>query len=70
MAPEQLARVFDKFYRADGSNAAVPGLGLGMSIVKNIIESHGGEIWVDSELGQGTLVSIALPMEYPETFTG
>lgn len=70
MAPEQLARVFDKFYRADGSNAAVPGLGLGMSIVKNIIESHGGEIWVDSELGQGTRVSFALPMEYPETSPG
>jgi PAS domain S-box-containing protein len=66
MDPEQLARVFDKFYRADGSNAAVPGLGLGMSIVKNIIESHGGEIWVESELGQGTRVSFALPMEYPE----
>ncbi len=66
MAPEQLARVFDKFYRADGSNAAVPGLGLGMSIVKNIIESHGGEIWVESELGLGTQVSFALPMEYSE----
>jgi PAS domain S-box-containing protein len=70
MNPEQLARVFDKFYRADGSNAAVPGLGLGMSIVKNIIESHGGEIWVESDLGQGTRVSFALPMEYPETFPG
>ena len=70
MGPEQLARVFDKFYRADGSNAAVPGLGLGMSIVKNIIESHGGEIWVESELGLGTQVSFALPMEYPETFSG
>ncbi len=70
MAPEQLARVFDKFYRADGSNAAVPGLGLGMSIVKNIVEAHGGEIWVESELGIGTQVSFALPMEYPETFSG
>ncbi len=66
MNSEQVEKVFDKFYRADGSNAAVPGLGLGMSIVKGIIESHGGEIWVESELGQGTRVSFVLPLELPE----
>ena len=66
MTSEQVERVFDKFYRADGSNAAVPGLGLGMSIVKSIIEAHGGEIRVESQLGQGTRVSFALPMEQLE----
>jgi PAS domain S-box-containing protein len=70
MNPDQVEKVFDKFYRADGSNAAVSGLGLGMSIVKNIIESHGGEIWVESEPGQGTQVSFALPMEQSGTEPG
>lgn len=62
MTPEQVERVFDKFYRADGSHAALPGLGLGMSIAKKIIEEHGGQIWVESELGLGTKVYFSLPM--------
>jgi PAS domain S-box-containing protein len=61
MTDEQAARVFDKFYRADMSNTARPGLGLGMSIVKNIVEAHGGRIRVQSELGVGTEVGFFLP---------
>lgn len=67
MSSAQVAKVFDKFYRVDSSNAAVPGLGLGMSIAKNIVESHGGEIWVQSELGHGTQVSFDLPMDRSES---
>lgn len=62
MTPEQAKRVFDKFYRVDSTNAAKEGLGLGMSIVKGIVEAHGGTIWVESELGKGTLVKFTLPM--------
>lgn len=62
MTPEQVERVFDKFYRADGSNAAIAGLGLGMSIAKKIVEEHGGQIWVESELGRGTKVFFSFPM--------
>ncbi len=62
MTPEQLERVFDKFYRADTSDTAAPGLGLGMSIVKVIIEDHGGEILVKSEPGTGTRVTFRLPL--------
>lgn len=62
MNEQQVARIFDKFYRADASNTAIRGLGLGMSIVKQIIEDHGGAIWVDSSLGEGTKVYFTLPM--------
>jgi len=62
MSPEQAARIFDKFYRADASHTAISGLGLGMSIVLQIVELHHGRIWVESEPGQGTTVSFSLPL--------
>jgi signal transduction histidine kinase len=62
MTPEQLTRIFDKFYRADASNTAVEGLGLGMTIVKTIVEAHGGEIRVDSQPGAGTVASFSIPL--------
>jgi len=62
MTPEQVARIFDKFYRSDASNTAqVPGTGLGMTIVKHIVDTHGGTIEVESEPGKGTVVTIRLP---------
>jgi PAS domain S-box-containing protein len=60
MTPEQVGRVFDKFYRADESRTTVAGVGLGMSIVKNIVEAHGGRIQVKSEPCGGTEVSFTL----------
>lgn len=60
MAPEQLARVFERFYRADASGN-IPGTGLGMSVVKEIIELHGGEVALSSSAGQGTTVTVWLP---------
>ncbi|WP_291316905.1 PAS domain S-box protein [Desulfuromonas sp.] len=62
MTPEQLERVFDKFYRVDASDTAAGGLGLGMSIAKSIVEAHGGEIRVESEPGQGTKVRVTIPL--------
>lgn len=61
MSAEQVGQVFDKFYRVDASNTAKTGLGLGMAIVKSIIEAHDGKIWVASELGKGTSISFSLP---------
>ena len=61
MTEQQAQRVFDKFYRADTSNTAVRGLGLGMNIAKNIIEGHGGTIWVESVAGEGTTVYFTIP---------
>ncbi len=66
MNPRQVARVFDKFYRADASNTATGGLGLGMSIVRNIVEAHGGRIWVESAPGAGTTVRFTLPLRQGE----
>ncbi len=57
----QLDHVFDKFYRADASNTAVSGLGLGMSIAKQIIEAHGGRVRVESFEAKGTTVIFNLP---------
>ena len=60
MTPEQLGRVCERFYRADTSGKT-SGTGLGMSIVKEIIELHGGELAISSEVNFGTRVSLCLP---------
>jgi len=65
MTREQLTQVFDKFYRADASNTGAPGLGLGMSIVKTIVDAHRGRININSAPGQGTRVSVRLPLTPP-----
>ena len=63
MTPEQVERIFDKFYRAPTTDQAIGGLGLGMSIVKYIIEAHGGSIGVESRSGAGTTVWFTLPRQ-------
>jgi PAS domain S-box-containing protein len=65
MTPEQVSRIFERFYRVDVSDTSVPGMGLGMAIVKNIIDAHGGHIRVDSEPDKGTTVSFTLPLIGP-----
>jgi signal transduction histidine kinase len=64
MNVQQVARVFDKFYRVDVSDTAARGLGLGMNIVKQIVDQHGGSITVASKPGHGTNVTIFLPDHY------
>jgi len=66
MSPEQLARIFEKFYRVDATDTAISGLGLGMSVVKQIVEAHGGNIEIESALGKGTTVTFTLPFEPPK----
>ncbi|MEM7371383.1 MAG: tetratricopeptide repeat protein [Bacteroidota bacterium] len=59
----QLPYIFDRFYQADSSdNQPQPGTGIGLSLVKELVELHGGNISVDSELNQGTTFRIALPI--------
>jgi signal transduction histidine kinase len=56
-------RLFERFYRsAAATEAAIPGVGLGLSISKAIIEGHGGSIGVNSEEGRGTTFTIELPL--------
>ncbi len=61
MTPDQVAHVCERFYRADASGN-IPGTGLGMSIVKEIIERHRGEVQLDSTPGVGTEVTLWLPV--------
>jgi PAS domain S-box-containing protein len=62
IAPEHQARIFDRFYRVDGSDAqAVYGQGLGLYIAKRLVEAMGGEIWVESKVGQGSQFAFTLP---------
>jgi two-component system sensor histidine kinase BaeS len=62
IAPEHLPHVFDRFYKVDPSRSGdKPGSGLGLSIVKAIIERHGGTVSVSSEPAQGTEFTIRLP---------
>jgi signal transduction histidine kinase len=56
---EDLARVFEKFYR--GRGAKTSGSGLGLSIARRVVESHGGGIELSSRLGDGTTVNVRLP---------
>jgi signal transduction histidine kinase len=62
MTPEVQARIFEKFYRAPEAQLAVPqGLGLGLSLVKQMVDAHDGEIVVDSAPGQGSTFRVYLP---------
>jgi PAS domain S-box-containing protein len=58
--PADLLRIFDRYYRAEGARAA-EGLGLGLYITKMLVEAHGGQIWVESEVGRGSTFSFTLP---------
>ncbi len=59
---EALERVFERFYRVDKARSRDQGgTGLGLSIVKHIIQSHGGRVWVESELGHGAKFCFTLP---------
>ncbi|HEY4619714.1 MAG TPA: sensor histidine kinase, partial [Nitrospirota bacterium] len=61
---DEIGRVFDRFYRVDSSRGQTVGSGLGLSIVGAIVESHGGNIKVESTLGKGSIFSVFLPKDY------
>jgi two-component system heavy metal sensor histidine kinase CusS len=59
---EHVGKVFDRFYRVDSSRASESGgMGLGLAMVKSIVELHEGEVWVESFVGRGTEVGVLLP---------
>ncbi len=62
-----LPRLFEKFYRGTNREAlAQRGTGLGLAIVKSIAERHGGKVWVESELGKGSVFHLQVPLVQPK----
>jgi signal transduction histidine kinase len=59
--PAALPHVFEPYYRAPGAAGAAPGSGLGLAVVKALVEAHGGGIEVASEAGRGTRIAFTLP---------
>ena len=65
ISKDNMARIFDRFFRVDSSRSReIGGVGLGLSISKNIVELHGGEIELDSKLGKGSTFVVKLPKNH------
>ncbi len=63
IAPEHLPRLTERFYRVDaGQSRAKGGTGLGLAIVKHIVARHRGRLGIESKLGQGTAVTVTIPL--------
>ncbi len=61
---EDLEHIFERFYRVDRSRSRnTGGTGLGLAIVKQLVELHGGEVWVESQIGKGSTFSFSLPIK-------
>lgn len=64
ISPEAMITLFDKYFRArSGEGRDVPGVGLGLPVSRAIIEAHGGRIWAESQVGEGTILHFSLPRE-------
>ncbi len=62
IAAEDVSQLFDRFYRArNATGRSIPGLGLGLTIVRTIVEGHGGTVSVSSESGRGSTFTVLLP---------
>jgi signal transduction histidine kinase len=60
--PAEISRLFEKFFRSAQREARQQkGTGLGLAIVRSIAERHGGKVWVESELGQGSIFYLRVP---------
>jgi signal transduction histidine kinase len=61
--PEDLARVFERFYQVDKSRKRSGSIGLGLAITREMVEAHGGSIKAESIVGLGTRFTVVLPVE-------
>jgi signal transduction histidine kinase len=62
---EYVEEIFDRFVQIKGQGIEIKGIGLGLSVVKEIIKAHKGEVWCESKLDSGSTFTIALPL-YPK----
>jgi K+-sensing histidine kinase KdpD len=66
ISSEDVIPIFEKYHRVRSvSTLHVPGTGLGLPIARGIVEAHGGRIWIESRLGEGTTVFFSLPRKFP-----
>lgn len=63
IAPAELGLIFNKFYRVKQNGAQVDGTGLGLTLAKRIVQAHGGDLWVESDLGYGSRFTFSLPLK-------
>lgn len=62
IAPEDLGKIFEKFVQVGGKSTDIRGTGLGLPITKALIEQHGGQLWVESDVGKGSKFTVSLPV--------
>jgi len=68
IAPEHLSRIFQRFYQVDGTTTRrFGGMGVGLALVSEIVEAHGGTVSVESQVGEGTTFTVAFPRCKPPT---
>ena len=71
IAPEEVPKLFQEFYRVnDPVNQQIRGTGLGLALVKRIVEAHHGRVWVTSEKGKGSTFHLSLPAASPQELVG
>ncbi|MBC7804944.1 MAG: GAF domain-containing protein [Akkermansiaceae bacterium] len=69
--PEHLSKMGERFHRVDNRDTrTIGGTGIGLFLVKHLVEIHGGKMWIDSEVGKGSVFHFSLPTTQPDEITG
>jgi signal transduction histidine kinase len=59
--PDELKKIFERFYRVSSTQKSFPGMGIGLYICEQIVKNHGGTLWAESKVGEGSTFSFTLP---------